>query len=145
MQSRDFDITSLKALSRFRSAPELNSKEEESLEQELAGYISGADWFTIGIMAPSLRLAISSLREMERCFCWPQMKTVTSAREENRPVFLKANQKTGEIHIRNEDDLGVGILLSCQHDLTFEGADTFGPFPLDFFSRNNENLQEKKI
>ena len=32
------------------------------------------------------------------------------------PIFLKANQKTGEIHARIEHGLGEGILISCHND-----------------------------
>ena len=49
------------------------------------------------------------------------------------PVFLKANQKTGDIHIRIEYGLGEGILLSCQQEEEKKNTSTFGPFPLNFF------------
>ena len=52
---------------------------------------------------------------------------------EDGPVFLKANQKTGDIYVRIEYGLGEGILLSCQHNEEGRDADTIGPFPLDFF------------
>ena len=49
-------------------------------------------------------------------------------------VFLKGNQKTGNVFIRSENGLGKGILITCQHDEDFEESYTFGPLPLDFFT-----------
>ena len=48
-------------------------------------------------------------------------------------VFLKANQKTGEVYIRSENGLGEGILLTCQYDDLSIHSQTYGPFPLNFF------------
>ena len=47
-------------------------------------------------------------------------------------VFLKGNQKTGNVFIRSEDGLGQGILLTCQYEDHKIGSKTYGPFPLDF-------------
>ena len=49
-------------------------------------------------------------------------------------VFLKANQKTGNVFIRSENGLGDGILLTCQYDDQSYGSKTYGPFPIDFFA-----------
>ena len=49
-------------------------------------------------------------------------------------VFLKGNQKTGNVFIRSEEGLGEGILLTCQYDHESQEASTFGPLPLDFFN-----------
>ena len=49
-------------------------------------------------------------------------------------VFLKGNQKTGNVFIRSENGLGEGILLTCQYDHESYESSTVGPFPLDFFS-----------
>ena len=49
-------------------------------------------------------------------------------------VFLKGNQRTGNVFIRSEYGLGEGILLTCQYDRDFSESSTFGPLPLDFFS-----------
>jgi len=48
-------------------------------------------------------------------------------------VFLKANQKTGNVFIRTEYGLGEGILLTCQYDKGSSESRTYGPLPLDFF------------
>ena len=49
-------------------------------------------------------------------------------------VFLKGNQKTGNVYVRSENGLGEGILLTCQYDNTAKESSTFGPLPLDFFT-----------
>ena len=49
-------------------------------------------------------------------------------------VFLKGNQKTGNVLIRSENGLGEGIILTCQYDEDSGESNTFGPLPLDFFT-----------
>ena len=49
-------------------------------------------------------------------------------------VFLKGNQKTGNVFARSENGLGEGILITCQYDEDSAESNTFGPLPLDFFS-----------
>ena len=49
-------------------------------------------------------------------------------------VFLKGNQKTGNVFVRSESGLGEGILITCQYDEDTKESSTFGPLPLDFFS-----------
>lgn len=125
-------IKSLKDLNGHRSAPSLDSTQSKHLLDQLCAYIGDADWFTVGIMAPSSSLAIFVLREMESRFNWTAMNVVDKPTEDG-PVFLKANQKTGDIHVRIEYGLGEGVLISCQHNNEEKEADTLGPFPLDFF------------
>ena len=50
-------------------------------------------------MAPSCQQAIATLKEMEKRFDWEAMN-ISRKPIEDGPVFLKANQKTGEIYIR---------------------------------------------
>ena len=98
--------------------------------------MENADWFTIGIMSPTYELAINVLKEMESQFNWPPMK-VASHPDDEGPVFLKANQRTGVFHARIEYGLGEGILLSCQYNVEGKDAQTLGPLPLDFFRSRN--------
>ena len=128
----DSKINTLNDLKSLRDAPALSSDQAKDLLKELILYMNDADWFTIGIMAPSATLAIFILKEMESRFKWPAMQ-VEQKPSEDGPVFLKANQKTGAIHVRIEYGLGEGVLLSCQHNEEKNNAETFGPFPLDFF------------
>ncbi len=129
---KEIEITSLKDLTQLRTAPDLDQKEASLLMRELNQYIHNAEWFTIGIMAPSTTLAIVALREMEDLYSWPNVKIVDKPNNEG-PIFLKSNQKSGEANIRIEYGLGEGILLSCQYNDTSTPSETFGPFPLDFF------------
>ena len=71
-------------------------------------------------MSPSLKKAINAVRRIEEKFKCNEMKCITLPNSDG-PIFLKANQKTGEIHARIEFGLGEGILISCQnndHSLT---------------------------
>ena len=133
----DSKILSLLELKNLRSAPSLDSKQAGVLLLELLEYMGNADWFTIGIMASSSDIAIFSIREMEKFFNWSDMNIAAKPSEQG-PVFLKANQKTGDIFIRIEHGLGEGILISCQHYDEQINADTLGPFPLDFFKKKGE-------
>ena len=125
-------IKTLIDLDVLRTAPTLDSTQIQSLLGELAIYIKGADWFTIGIMAPSAQIAIYSLRQIETYYGWLETR-ISSIPNEEGPVFLKANQMTKQANIRIEQGLGIGIILSCQHDIESKDTMTFGPFPLDFF------------
>ena len=49
-------------------------------------------------------------------------------------VFLKGNQKTGNVYMRSENGLGEGILLTCQYEKDSEESFTYGPLPLGFFN-----------
>tara|TARA_Y100001968_G_scaffold209348_1_gene192433 strand:- start:664 stop:1056 length:393 start_codon:yes stop_codon:yes gene_type:complete len=126
------DIKSLEELARLRSAPKINKNQKLFLSNELKKEMALADWFTVGIMAPSEKISINAIRCMERRFNWPEMKIATQAHERG-PVYLKANQKTGSIHIRVEYGLGEGVLISCQFNEESIISKTLGPFPLDFF------------
>ncbi|KGG18084.1 hypothetical protein EV06_0213 [Prochlorococcus sp. MIT 0602] len=87
-------------------------------------------------MAPSANLAISVLKEIESHFGWPPMK-VASKPNGNGPVFLKANQHTGDIHVRIEYGLGEGVLIGCQFHSEEKSSATIGPLPLNFFKVKN--------
>jgi len=129
----DNQIKCLTDLNNLRSAPSLNRSQSNKLMKELISHMNNSDWFTLGIMTSSSKLAIFTLREIESYFNWSAMKVAEKPLEDG-PVFLKANQKTGDIYVRIEHGLGEGILLSCQHDEISKNSSTFGPFPLDFFT-----------
>ena len=129
----DCNIYKLEDLDKLRSAPKLKDEQSEALLSELKPIIYQADWLTIGIMSDSLKKAIDSIRIIEKKFNLNEMKCVTLP-DSNGPVFLKANQKTGEIHARIEYGLGEGILISCHNDDISINTRTTGPFPLDFFT-----------
>ena len=82
---------------------------------------------------PSVFDAISSLQSISKKYSSIKFEDLGSLNASGS-VFLKGNQKTGNVFIRSEDGLGEGILLTCQYDNEFKESNTFGPFPLDFFT-----------
>ena len=132
---KDTDITDINDLDKLRSAPRLNKKQSEIILNQLENIVYKADWVTIGVMSPSLIKGIDAVRKIEKKFKYNKMECI-SLPSSNGPIFLKANQKTGEIHARIEHGLGEGILISCHNDDNSLTAKTVGPFPLDFFNQS---------
>ena len=132
MSTKNINNWKLKDLAKLRSAPKLSIKQSKILFNELRSIINQSDWITIGVMSPSLTIAIKAVRRIEKKFDYQEMKCITLPSSDG-PVFLKANQKTGEIHARVEYGLGEGILISCQNNDTTLISKTVGPFPLNFF------------
>ena len=124
---RLFDLNSL------RSAPQLSKRQIKNLMEELGANINNADWITIGIMARSDLDAITALKSISKKYSALKFRDVDSLQAKGN-VFLKGNQKTGNVFIRSENGLGEGILLTCQYDNESRESSTFGPFPLDFFN-----------
>ena len=131
-------IKDLRDLNYFKTAPILSSQQRNNLMNQLIECMKDSDWFTIGIMATSSELAISTIRTIESFFTWDSMNILKTPKEDG-PVFLKANQKNGDIYIRIEYGLGQGILLTCQHNDSGKDSLTLGPFPMNFFSLENKS------
>ena len=126
------DINKLADLNSLRTAPLLSSSLEKKLLEELETNIFNADWVTIGIMAPFDTKAIEALKSFSKKYSSIKFGKLDSL-SANGSVFLKGNQKTGNVFVRSENGLGEGILITCQYDEDDEESNTFGPFPLDFF------------
>jgi len=126
------DIESLVDLNSLRTAPQLSKIKEKKLLEELESYIYNADWITIGIMAPSDIKAIEALQSISKKYSSIKFSNFDSLHAKGS-VFLKGNQKTGNVYVRSENGLGEGILLTCHHDQDSKKSDTFGPLPLEFF------------
>ena len=126
------EINRLYDLNSLRSAPQLNEIQKGKLLKELELYINNADWITIGIMASYDYEAINALRSISKKYSSIKFLDLDSLHAIGS-VFLKANQKTGNVFIRSENGLGEGILLTCQYEGKTTESKTFGPFPLDFF------------
>ncbi|KGG02922.1 hypothetical protein EU99_1884 [Prochlorococcus marinus str. MIT 9321] len=126
------EINSLFDLNTLRSAPKLSRKQIKTLLEELEVKINDADWITIGIMANSDNDAISTLNSISKKYVSVKFRDLESLHARGS-VFLKGNQKTGNVFIRSENGLGEGILLTCQYDHESKESSTFGPLPLDFF------------
>ena len=123
------DLTDLNSL---KSAPVLNKIESRKLINQIDKKIMNSDWITIGIMAHSDVEAKESLNSIIRRYDYKSFKNFIQISVQGN-VFLKANQKTGEVYIRAENGLGEGILLTCQYDDLSTDSKTYGPFPLNMF------------
>ena len=126
-------INKLVDLNNLRTAPQLSNIQGEKLLAELEANILNTDWITIGIMAPCDNRAIEALQSISKKYSSIRFGNLGSLHA-NGSVFLKANQKTGNVFVRSENGLGEGILITCQYDEDAKESNTFGPLPLDFFT-----------
>ena len=127
------EINKLVDLNKLRTAPYLTNIQVEKLLEELEENIFNTDWITIGIMAPSDNSALEALRSISKKYSSIKFGKLDSL-SANGSVFLKGNQKTGNVFVRSENGLGEGILITCQYDENVAESNTFGPLPLDFFT-----------
>ncbi len=125
-------INKLVDLNNFRTAPLLSNSQVKKLLEELESNIFNADWITIGIMASSDVRAIEVLESISKKYSSIKFGNLDSIHADGS-VFLKGNQKTGNVFVRSENGLGEGILITCQYDEDAQKSNTFGPLPLDFF------------
>ena len=126
------EINKLVDLNLLRTAPKLSNSQVKKILEELEANILKADWITIGIMAPCDTRAIEALQSITEKYSLIKFANLDSLHADGS-VFLKGNQKTGNVFIRSEYGLGEGILLTCQYDHESKESNTFGPLPLDFF------------
>ena len=127
------EINKLVDLNNLRTSPQLSISQRNKLLGELELNIFNADWITIGIMAPSDNRAIEALKSISKKYSSIELWNLGSLNADGG-VFLKANQKTGNVYVRSEKGLGEGILITCQYDGDTKESNTFGPLPLDFFA-----------
>ena len=132
MSIKNDEILRLKDLDKLRSAPKLNNEQSKILLIEARYVIDQSEWLTIGIMSPTVEKALNAIRSIEAKFKFKKME-YDKLPSSDGPIFLKANQKTGEISARIEYGLGEGILIGCQNYENSLDSKTIGPFPLDFF------------
>ena len=126
-------INKLVDLNNLRTAPQLSDSQVKKLLEELEAKILNADWITIGIMAPCDVMAIEALISISKKYSSIKFGNLETLHADGS-VFLKGNQKTGNVYVRSENSLGEGILITCQYDQDAEESNTFGPLPLDFFT-----------
>ena len=127
------DIKKLVDLNSLRTAPFLSSSQIKKLSEELETNIFNADWITIGIMAPCDTKAIEAVQSISKKYSSIKFGNLDSLHADGS-VFLKGNQKTGNVYMRSENGLGEGILLTCQYEKDSEESFTYGPLPLGFFN-----------
>ena len=127
------EINKLVDLNSLRTAPLLSSCQIKKLLEELETNIFNADWITIGIMAPCDTKAIEAVQSISKKYSSIKFGNLDSLHADGS-VFLKGNQKTGNVYMRSENGLGEGILLTCQYEKDSEESFTYGPLPLGFFN-----------
>ena len=127
------EIKKLIDLNSLRTAPLLSSSQVKKLLEELETNIFNADWITIGIMAPCDTKAIEAVQSISKKYSSIKFGNLDSLHADGS-VFLKGNQKTGNVYMRSENGLGEGILLTCQYEKDSEESFTYGPLPLGFFN-----------
>jgi len=125
-------INELIDLNKYKTAPMLNLSQIKKLSKELDIEIRKSDWITIGVMAKSDNEAKNALRMFVQKYPFMNFKDFEKLNAIGN-VFMKGNQKTGEVYIRSEYGLGEGILLTCQYNDPSQNSLTYGPFPLSFF------------
>ena len=126
-------INQLNDLNRYKTAPQLDSSQIKKLSRELDSEIRKSDWITIGVMAKSDNEAKNALRVFVQKYPFMRFNDFEKLKASGN-VFMKGNQKSGEVYIRSEYGLGEGILLTCQYNDPSRNSSTFGPFPLGFFA-----------
>ena len=127
------EINNLVDLNSLRTAPQLSSNQVKKLLEEIEANIFNADWITIGIMAPCDTKAIEAVQSISKKYSSIKFGNLDSLHADGS-VFLKGNQKTGNVYMRSENGLGEGILLTCQYEKDSEESFTYGPLPLGFFN-----------
>ena len=127
-------INNLIDLNKYKTAPLLDLNQSQKLAKELNEKIGNSDWITIGVMAKSDIEAKIALKAIIQKYSFISFKDFGDLKASGN-VFMKGNQKTGEVYIRSEYGLGEGILLTCQYDDLSKNSITYGPFPLNFFSQ----------
>ena len=126
-------INELIDLNKYKTAPMLDLNQIQKLSIELDRQIRNSDWITIGIMAKNDNDAKNALRIFVKKYPFMHFNDFENLKASGR-VFIKGNQKTGEVYIRSEYGLGEGILLTCQYNDLSRNSSTYGPFPLSFFA-----------
>ena len=127
------EINNLVDLNSLRTSPLLSSSQIKKLLEQLETNILNADWITIGIMAPCDTKAIEAVQSISKKYSSIKFGNLDSLHADGS-VFLKGNQKTGNVYMRSENGLGEGILLTCQYEKDSEESFTYGPLPLGFFN-----------
>ena len=126
-------INKLIDLNKFKTAPILDLEQIKKLAMELETKIANSDWLTIGIMAKNDVEAKIALNTIVQKYSFSSFINFENLKASGN-VFMKGNQKTGEVYIRSEYNIGEGILLTCQYDDPSKDSTTYGPFPLSFFN-----------
>ena len=104
------EINKLVDLNNLRTAPQLSNSQVKKLLKQLEANIFKADWLTVGIMAGSDNTAIEALQSISKKYSSIKFGKLDSLYADGS-VFLKANQKTGNVFVRSENGLGEDVCL----------------------------------
>jgi len=129
-------INELSDLNKYKTAPMLDLNQSHKLFMELDKKIDHSDWLTIGVMAKSDVEAKNAFRHLIKKYSFLSFNDFDKLKATGN-VFIKGNQRTGEVYIRSEYGLGEGILITCQYDDPSKESKTYGPLPLSFFLPKN--------
>ena len=122
------EINQLADLKKYKTAPVLDSFQSQKLSLELDAKIEHSDWITVGVMAKSdveAKIALSTIIQKYSFIYFNDFEELKATGH----VFMKGNQKSGEVYLRSEYGLGEGILITCQYDNLSQNSMTYGPFP----------------
>ena len=125
-------INKLIDLNKYKTAPILDLNQIQKLSRELDFEIRNSDWITIGVMAKSDNEAKNAFKTFIQKYSYIHFDDFDKLKAMGN-VFMKGNQKTGEVYMRSEYGIGEGILLTCQYNDPLLSSLTYGPFPLNFF------------
>jgi len=125
-------INKLIDLNKYKTAPILDLNQIQKLSRELDFEIRNSDWITIGVMAKSDNEAKNAFKMFIQKYSYIHFDDFEKLKAMGN-VFMKGNQKTGEVYMRSEYGIGEGILLTCQYNDPLRNSSTYGPFPLSFF------------
>ena len=125
-------INELIDLNKYKTAPILDLNQIQKLTKELDSEIRNSDWITIGVMAKSDSEAKNAFKMFIQKYSYIHFDDFDKLKAMGN-VFMKGNQKTGEVYMRSEYGIGEGILLTCQYNDPLRNSSTYGPFPLSFF------------
>ena len=125
-------INELIDLNKYKTAPILDLNQIQKLSRELDFEIRNSDWITIGVMAKSDNEAKNAFKMFIQKYSYIHFDDFEKLKAMGN-VFMKGNQKTGEVYMRSEYGIGEGILLTCQYNDPLRNSSTYGPFPLSFF------------
>ena len=109
------EIKNLVDLNGLRSAPQLSKRQMKKLFEELETNILDADWITIGIMAPTDVDAVAALTSISNKYSSIKFRDLNSIHAKGN-VFLKGNQKTGNVFIRSENGSEKNIINQYDED-----------------------------
>ena len=123
-------INELTDLNNYKTAPILDLNQIQKLSIELDNEIRNSDWITIGIMARSDHEAKNALRTFLQKYSSINFNNFEKLKAIGN-VYMKGNQKTGEVYMRSDYGLGEGILLTCQYNDISRDSLTYGPFPIE--------------